>query len=581
MKARRSASGASAGDQLLLATAVRHWPVLAVTTAVSALQAVLLLALPTVLSAALDPATPLNTDGSAVAYVGATILLLVATEAVGQFVVPWSASVISTRLMTASVRNWLSQGGTARAAHPPGDVVTRIVGSTTEIGRTMPETARLLVGLLGALGGMTALGLHNAWVLLAVSVVLPASIAVTKLFVTDLTSLAQRHDAVKSDLVDRLLTAVHGSRTIRSCGTADREQERILYPLPSLHALGLQMWRAIGKASWQHALITPGVQVAAFAVAGFCVSTGTTSADNLFVVTPYVAMILGGVGQVGQLGRVARGRGAAQRLAEVLQAPPMAYGDRELPLAGGEVRMREVSLSLAGERVLDRVTFTIPAGTTVALVGPERSGKSALAAVVGRLLDPDEGAVLLDGVPLPELSRRSLRTAVSFAFERPQMLGETLRDALTSGPELVSEEQLRDATQAADAASFIARLPRGYDTLITDLRLSGGEWQRLGLARAIGRDSRVLVLDDATGSLDTVTEHRIQRAVQEAMAERTRIVVARRPAVAARADAVAWLDDGRLRGFAPHEQLWSIPAYRAVFHGGTDPHAMSSQETAP
>ncbi|GAA4506870.1 ATP-binding cassette domain-containing protein [Nonomuraea ferruginea] len=223
----------------------------------------------------------------------------------------------------------------------------------------------------------------------------------------------------------------------------------------------------------------------------------------------------------------------------------------------GTVEFRDVVVDgLAVPRLV------IPGGSVTAVVGRSGSGKSLLAALAARLADPARGTVLLDGVPLPELTRAGLRRAVGYAFERPVLVGETVGEAIGPGP-------VQAAARAARADDFVRRLPSGYDTPLDAAPMSGGERQRLGLARAFARGERLLVLDDATSSLDTVTERQVSLALTADPRGRTRIVVAHRLATAARADQVVWLHDGAVRAVAPHHDLWPDPDYRAVFQGAT------------
>jgi ATP-binding cassette subfamily B protein len=209
-------------------------------------------------------------------------------------------------------------------------------------------------------------------------------------------------------------------------------------------------------------------------------------------------------------------------------------------------------------------------------VGRSGSGKSVLAGLIGRLTDPDEGQVSLDGVPLPELDRRELRRAVGYGFERPTLIGDTLADVIAFGQHLPDQLELATAARAARADDFIQRMPKGYRTKLADAPMSGGEMQRIGLARAFVHTGRVLVLDDVAASLDTVTDHHIRQVLTGALADRTRLIVAHRASTAAQADLVVWLADGRVRCLAPHHELWEQPSYREVFDEGLssgDPHA--------
>jgi ATP-binding cassette subfamily B protein len=169
-----------------------------------------------------------------------------------------------------------------------------------------------------------------------------------------------------------------------------------------------------------------------------------------------------------------------------------------------------------------------------------------------------------------EISRDALRREVGYGFERPVLIGDTLADAIACGTEIPPRETVVAAATAARADDFIRLLPAGYDTRLADAPLSGGEVQRVGLARTFAHARRVVVLDDVAASLDTVTEHHISAVLTGALSHCTRIVVAHRASTAARTHAVVWIEDGRIRAFAPHAQLWHDPAYRALFQVGDE-----------
>jgi ATP-binding cassette subfamily B protein len=180
--------------------------------------------------------------------------------------------------------------------------------------------------------------------------------------------------------------------------------------------------------------------------------------------------------------------------------------------------------------------------------------------------------ITLDGVPVQELATSELRDAVAYAFDQPALLGATVHDALAYGRTDLDRSDVTAAAQAARADGFIRRLPLGYRTPLVRAPMSGGERQRLGLARALARPAAVYVLDDATSGLDTVTEAEVVEALTARLDGRTRLVVAHRATTAARCDLVAWLDDGQIRAVGPHVRLWADPDYRAVF--GEQPAAL-------
>ena len=269
------------------------------------------------------------------------------------------------------------------------------------------------------------------------------------------------------------------------------------------------------------------------------------------------------VQRAGLLMRLTRARACARRLLEVLAEEPPEQGWCRLPPGPGRLELWGITV---GEALSD-ITLIVPAGCTVALVGTSRSGISELAEVAGQLRPPDRGQVLLDGVPLATLVPEELADAVGYAFARPILHGPTVGDAIGYGA-LVTPALVASAARTAHIHEAITRLPQGYRTPLTEAPMSGGELQRVGLARAILRRPRLLVLDDAASSLDAVTEARISAAIAAALPRATRLVLTHRASTAARADLVVWLRDGVVAGAAPHRALLEVPGYRDVF--GTD-----------
>ncbi|MFF1381032.1 ABC transporter ATP-binding protein [Streptomyces sp. NPDC058308] len=463
------------------------------------------------------------------------------------------------------VRHVLAVGPRTTARFAPGDLVARLIDNAAHAGTAPATFAALLAALVTPVGAMVALALID--VRLAVVFVLgaPVLFLLLRAFVRVSSDCVASYQRVQGDIAGRLGEAIGGARTIAAAHTEDKEAARVLRPLPDLTRHGHRMWRVQGRSQAQAVAVAPLLQIAVAAVAGHLVLHHRISVGDLLAASRY-AVLATGVGMlVGQLSGLVRARAAARRLDEVLAEPATGYGQERLPAEGGLLELRGVRATRGGRAVLDGVDLTVPAGGTIAVVGRSGAGKSVLASLAGRLADPDEGDVRLDGVPLHTLSREELRREVGYAFERPALLGETLQDTIGFGAPRPSPDRIRDAARAARADTFVTRLPDGYDTRCADAPLSGGEAQRLGLARAFARGGRLLILDDAMSSLDTVTEHHIAEALLRHTPHRSRLIIAHRAATAARADTVAWLHDGRIRAVGTHAQLWQRPEYREVF----------------
>ncbi|MER6621622.1 ABC transporter ATP-binding protein [Streptomyces sp. NPDC000931] len=476
----------------------------------------------------------------------------------------WTASVRSRAL------DGLLRAVPERAApFTPGDVGTRLTLNAADAGGAPAARAALAASTVTPVGALVALAVVDVWVAACVLAGLPALALVLRTFARDTGASVAAYQNTQSQIASRLLEALEGAATIAAAGTGARERARILAPLEELAALGRRMWALHGRALGRSGVLVPLLTLAATAVGGLRLASGALSVGELLAVCRYAQLTAGVGGAASLLGAVVRGREARNRTLALADMPALDHGTRRLPPAGpGDLELRGVRVVRDGRQVLRADGVRVEGGTTVAVVGRSGAGKSVLAAVAGRLIDPDEGHVLLDGVRLDLLTREALRTEVGYAFERPAPAEGTVAEAVAAGPRRVSPEQVREACRAAGADGFVRRLPRGYDTPLSTAPLSGGEYQRLGLARAFAHAGRLLIMDDATSSLDTATEHEVDRALRHSVRPGTRLVVAHRPSVAARADLVIWLEDGGVRAVAPHRELWHTPDYRAVFGAG-------------
>ncbi|GHF29799.1 multidrug ABC transporter ATP-binding protein [Streptomyces mashuensis] len=225
---------------------------------------------------------------------------------------------------------------------------------------------------------------------------------------------------------------------------------------------------------------------------------------------------------------------------------------------GGEVRFEDVTFSYDGtSTALTGIDLTVPAGTSLAVVGPTGSGKSTLGALVPRLYDVTGGRVLIDGTDVRDLDFDSLARAVGVVSQETYLFHASVADNLRFAKPDATDEELRAAAEAAQIHEYIAALPDGYDTLVGErgYRFSGGEKQRLAIARTILRDPPVLILDEATSALDTHTEHAVQQAIDALTAGRTTITIAHRLSTVRHADQIVVLDHGRIAERGTHEEL--------------------------
>ncbi|NLH95107.1 MAG: ABC transporter ATP-binding protein, partial [Synergistaceae bacterium] len=264
---------------------------------------------------------------------------------------------------------------------------------------------------------------------------------------------------------------------------------------------------------------------------------------------------------------------SADRIFEILEVPEVLPAPARpvfLKPVRGEISFEDVWFAYEpGRWILKGVSLSIRPGERIAVVGSTGAGKTTLADLVPRFYDPQRGAVKIDGVDVRELDLKSLRKQIGIVPQDPVLLKGTMAYNIAYGFEEASPEAIREAAKTAGIADFIESLPAGYETEVGErgVTLSGGQRQRIAIARAIVRDPRILILDEATSSLDTAVEHQIQQAMGLAMKGRTSLVIAHRLSTILESDRILVIDDGRIVEAGTHESLLSAQGLYARLYG--------------
>ena len=317
-------------------------------------------------------------------------------------------------------------------------------------------------------------------------------------------------------------------------------------------------------------------QAAVLIAGGQRVVSGDLSLGQFVAFNFYLLMLVFPLRMLGMwIGQIQRATAAGERIFEVLDEPQEIRepeGAGGLPAGGGRISYEEVTFGYdAAIPVLEGIDLDIPPGRVVALIGRTGSGKTTLTALLPRFYDPQRGRVLLDGVDVRELRLAGLRRAIGVVSQDPFLFSTTVRENIAFGVVGASDEAVERAARAAQAHDFIAELPDGYDTLIGErgITLSGGQRQRIAIARALLVDPRVLVLDDATASVDATTESQIRAGLREVMRGRTTLIIAHRLSTISLADEIVVVEQGRIVARGTAEELRrTSPVYREIEEHG-------------
>ena len=302
---------------------------------------------------------------------------------------------------------------------------------------------------------------------------------------------------------------------------------------------------------------------------GYQVMQGATTPGELAAFFLYALIIAGPIGTFVRLyTQIQEARGAIQRVYEILDTEPIVQNPENpvsLENITGSIQFENVSFGYQDTGVIHDVSFDVLPGQTVALVGPSGAGKSTIIKLLLRFFDPNSGTIRLDGHDIRTLDRKSFLSQIGLVPQETLLFGGTVRENILYGKLDATESELKEAAQKANAHEFITNMEKGYDTIVGEkgTKLSGGERQRIAIARAILKDPKILVLDEATSSLDNRSESLIQEALETLMAHRTTFIVAHRLSTIHKADQIIVLDKGCIVEAGQHEDLMN---HKGLYH---------------
>jgi len=444
-----------------------------------------------------------------------------------------------------------------------GEILSRLMNDVGVIQKLATETpidsAKQIVTLVG---GITFLLVMNWKLCLLIVSLIPALVLVARLFGKRLQTLSvhiQDHTASLSTLIEEV---VSGIRVVKSFVQTDREDRRFGAALQTLVDDTLRRATIMS-------IFVPTITLLTFAMAGIVfwyggaqVINGAMTPGDLFAFVLFAGILIGPFGSIARVvSQMKEGQGALQRVFELLDTTPEVTDSPNacaMDTMQGAIQFSHVSFAYEPQRpVLADLSFEVHPGEMVAIVGPTGSGKSTIVNLLHRFYDPVEGRVTIDKQDLREVQMASLYRQIAFVPQETVLFGDTILENIRYGREDASEQEVIAASQAANAHDFIAGLPDGYATLVGEkgVNFSGGQRQRLAIARAILKNPRILILDEATSSLDSESERLVQQALQRLMAGRTTVVIAHRLTTIQEADRIVVLNKGSIVAEGTHTTL--------------------------
>jgi len=379
-----------------------------------------------------------------------------------------------------------------------------------------------------------------------------------------------------ADLSQVVEESVGGIQVVKAYGQEPQEQQKLETSAEMIYesSFSLARHRAVFGPLFE---AIPGIgTVAVLWLGGLRVIDGAISPGEFVAFTLYLAILVMPLRITGWFfANLPRAAAAASRVQDLLAIDPEIADPEDpvpLPVGPGELIFEGVGFAYAGgPSVLDGVNLTIRGGSAVALVGATGSGKTTLAHLIPRFRDVTAGRIVLDGVDVQKLTVDELRTEIAVVFQETFLFSASVHDNIAVGDPEASGESVRAAARLAQAHEFVCTLPDAYETVVGERghSLSGGQRQRIALARAVLRDPRILILDDATSSVDAVVEAEIQAALRRVMEGRTTIVIAHRTSTLALVDQVVFIEDGSVVAVGTHEELLgTVPRYGEVLARG-------------
>lgn len=446
-----------------------------------------------------------------------------------------------------------------------GNLMTRVLSDADQISTLFIDNLpTVLIDGITVVGGAVML-MYIDWQIAAVMLVLlPLAMAVSRIVMPRLSVMHSRRHRAERTMNSHVNDNLTGARVIKAFGREQSESERFGRDNDNLRRAEVDIITAESRMSAVFELLGSMGNAIIYSVGAFLILSALADIgySDLISISMYVGLIAGPMNDIARLMQQwARCMNSAQRIFEIIDAKS-DLTESERPITPqnlrGDISLRSVRFSYTrGEPVLDEISFDVPSGQMLGIVGRSGAGKSTLVNLISRLYDPDEGEILIDGINIKDMSFDTLRGLVAMVSQETYIFMGTVAENIAYAKPDATRDEIVRAAVTAGAHDFICKLPDGYDTLIgtSGRELSGGERQRLSIARAVLTDPRILILDEATASVDTQTELAIQRSLDRLIQGRTTISIAHRLSTLRSADSLIVLENGRIVERGTHAEL--------------------------
>jgi subfamily B ATP-binding cassette protein MsbA len=492
-----------------------------------------------------------------------------------------TVTAIEDKVKSAAFANFLHLDTNFQKSVNTGEVVGSLDRGGTAIFIVLYEIfgQNLIPPLVVFLGVVGSLAAKNGWIAAAVVLPLPGYIFIVSLFGERMEKNEQQLTEAFENIAKECYDIASNVAIVKKFSQERQEaahQRKLLGYARSRQFQAERLW--VLAENTQAGIATVG-RVLVICAGGFLVLTRRCTVGDYVLFIALQDMVYGPLSQLSViLPKLRRNLSRCERLFEILDRRSMVtdHADAvELAPLRHSIEFRDVCFRYPGADrwTLRNVNFTVPAGSSVALIGKSGTGKSTLINLLQRCYDPQQGAILIDGVDIRTVTQLSLRKQIAVVPQEVDLFSRSIHDNIAYGSANPDRHEVEYAARIAQAHEFVQRSERGYETSVGErgLTLSGGERQRIGIARAILRDPRILVLDEATSHLDTESEQLIQNATDKIVSGRTSFVIAHRLSTIENADLVVVFAEGGIEAVGRHEDLWEVsPMYQRLYssHSG-------------